>query len=91
MNNFGKLLQSFLTDYIIDECNWILDNLGDSVPLHFSAFSPKYKFSDRNKTQFKTLLKARVWITNTSDIICRDFTITIYINKFVITQFCVAL
>ena len=40
------------------ECNWILDNIGDSVPLHFSAFFPKYKFNDRKPTDFETLLKA---------------------------------
>ena len=43
---------------IKSECQWILENLGDSVPLHFSAFFPKFKFEDRNPTQFKTLIKA---------------------------------
>ena len=41
-----------------DECKWILDNIGDSVPLHFSAFFPKYKFTDREPTRYETLLKA---------------------------------
>ena len=40
------------------ECEWILKNLGDCVPLHFSAFFPKYKFSDRKPTGFETLIKA---------------------------------
>ena len=40
------------------ECDWILDNLGCNVPLHFSAFTPRYKFSDRYQTKFETLLKA---------------------------------
>ena len=40
------------------ECNWIVKNLGVDVPLHFSAFSPKYKFSDRKPTSFETLIKA---------------------------------
>ena len=40
------------------ECNWILDNLGDCVPLHFSAFFPHYKFQDRKQTGFETLIKA---------------------------------
>lgn len=40
------------------ECRWIIDNLGDCVPLHFSAFFPKYKFANRKPTEFSTLLKA---------------------------------
>ncbi len=40
------------------QVNWILDNLGDSVPLHFSAFHPCYKFSDRKPTSPETLFKA---------------------------------
>lgn len=43
---------------INDECRWILENLGDSVPLHFSAFFPNYKFSNRKATSFPTLIKA---------------------------------
>lgn len=44
--------------YIEKECEWILNNLGDSVPLHFSAFSPKYKFLNKKPTSFETLFKA---------------------------------
>lgn len=40
------------------ECEWILKNLGDYVPLHFSAFFPRYNFSDREATKFSTLLNA---------------------------------
>ena len=40
------------------ECEWILKNLGDSVPLHFSAFFPRYKYTDRLATDFSTLVKA---------------------------------
>lgn len=40
------------------ECRWIVENLGDCTPLHFSAFFPKYKFADRKATKFSTLLKA---------------------------------
>ncbi len=40
------------------ECDWILNNLGDNIPLHFSAFFPKYKFSDRFPTRFETLKNA---------------------------------
>lgn len=40
------------------ECEWISENLGDCIPIHFSAFSPKYKFAKRRPTSFETLLKA---------------------------------
>ena len=40
------------------ECEWILTNLGDCVPLHFSAFFPRYKFSGRKHTELSTLLRA---------------------------------
>ena len=43
---------------IKSECEWILENVGDCVPLHFSAFFPKYNFSNRKPTSFETLLKA---------------------------------
>lgn len=43
---------------IQSECNWILNTLGADVPLHFSAFFPQYKFTDRKRTEFATLLKA---------------------------------
>ena len=45
-------------DPIRKECEWILENLGDCTPLHFSAFYPQYKFEDRKPTTLKTLLKA---------------------------------
>ena len=40
------------------ECRWIMENLGDSVPIHFSAFFPKFKFENKEPTEFKTLIKA---------------------------------
>ena len=40
------------------ECEWITKNIGDCIPLHFSAFFPRYKFSNRKATEFSTLLKA---------------------------------
>lgn len=43
---------------LTNQCSWILNNLGDNVPLHFSAFFPRYKFSERKHTEFSTLLKA---------------------------------
>ncbi len=42
-----------------NECKWITDNLGNNVPLHFSAFYPRYKFNDRKSTSLQTLLNAR--------------------------------
>ncbi len=38
---------------------WLVDNLGTSVPLHFSAFHPSYKFSEYERTPLATLQKAR--------------------------------
>ena len=40
------------------ECEWILENLGDDIPLHFSAFFPKFKFLHRPATSFETLKNA---------------------------------
>ena len=45
-------------EYIEKECEWILNNLGDCVPLHFSAFFPKFKFENKNATCFESLKKA---------------------------------
>jgi len=41
------------------ECDWILKNLGDSVPLHFTAFHPDFKMIDKERTPEKTLIRAR--------------------------------
>ncbi|HBG60243.1 MAG: AmmeMemoRadiSam system radical SAM enzyme [Omnitrophica WOR_2 bacterium GWF2_38_59] len=38
---------------------WIFTNLGKNVPLHFSAFHPIYKMTDRKATPEETLIKAR--------------------------------
>ena len=38
---------------------WIADNLGFDVPLHFSAFHPDFKMRDKPPTPRKTLTKAR--------------------------------
>ncbi|MDD3435881.1 MAG: AmmeMemoRadiSam system radical SAM enzyme [Candidatus Gastranaerophilales bacterium] len=46
------------TEEITQECEWIMENLGDNVPLHFSAFHPAYKFMDRRPTKLSTLLLA---------------------------------
>jgi len=40
-------------------CAWILTNLGDSVPLHFTAFHPDFRMDNRPPTPPTTLLRAR--------------------------------
>jgi pyruvate formate lyase activating enzyme len=42
-----------------DMCQWIMDNLGEEVPLHFTAFHPDYKMLDIRATPMDTLQKAR--------------------------------
>ena len=44
---------------IKNECDWILQNLGSDVPLHFTAFHPDFKMTDKPKTPTSTLLQAR--------------------------------
>ncbi len=44
---------------ISEMVDWILENLGDSVPLHFTAFHPDYKLLDKPRTPSSTLIKAR--------------------------------
>jgi AmmeMemoRadiSam system radical SAM enzyme/AmmeMemoRadiSam system protein B/AmmeMemoRadiSam system protein A len=39
-------------------CEWVLDNLGDEVPLHFSAFHPDFRMQERGRTPHDTLLMA---------------------------------
>lgn len=40
-------------------CTWILENLGDEVPLHFTAFHPDFKMRDKPPTSPSTLNTAR--------------------------------
>lgn len=40
-------------------CQWIHQNLGVDVPLHFSAFHPDYKMMDIPATPVSTLVRAR--------------------------------
>ncbi len=46
-------------DELKAECNWIVENLGDEVPLHFSAFHPDFKMRNIPQTPYETLKKAR--------------------------------
>lgn len=39
-------------------CEWIKDNLGPGVPLHFSRFSPAYKLTSVHSTPISTLERA---------------------------------
>jgi len=40
-------------------CQWIVENLGVDIPLHFSAFHPDFKMLDKSATSLACLLKAR--------------------------------
>lgn len=44
---------------VINECNWILKNLGENIPLHFTAFHPDFKMRDKDRTPEKSLIDAR--------------------------------
>ena len=39
--------------------SWVVENLGESVPLHFTAFHPDFKLTDRPATPAATLKRAR--------------------------------
>jgi pyruvate formate lyase activating enzyme len=39
--------------------DWILENLGPDVPLHFTAFHPDFKLRDKSRTPPETLHRAR--------------------------------
>jgi len=41
------------------ECEWILKNLSDNIPVHFTAFHPDFKMNDKEHTPEYTLTKAR--------------------------------
>ncbi len=40
-------------------CQWIIENLGPDIPIHFSAFHPDFKMLNKNSTPLDTLLRAR--------------------------------
>jgi len=39
--------------------NWVMDNLGPDVPLHFTAFHPDWKMTDKPNTPLETVVRAR--------------------------------
>ena len=38
---------------------WVMDNLGPDVPMHFSAFHPDWKMTDKLNTPLETVVRAR--------------------------------
>ncbi|MCG9657027.1 AmmeMemoRadiSam system radical SAM enzyme [Vibrio mediterranei] len=38
---------------------WVMDNLGSEVPLHFTAFHPDFKMLDKTRTPADSLVRAR--------------------------------
>ncbi|MBL0730088.1 AmmeMemoRadiSam system radical SAM enzyme [Piscinibacter sp. HJYY11] len=46
-------------DEIEQMTRWLADHLGPDVPLHFTAFHPDYKMSDRPRTPMETLTRSR--------------------------------
>jgi len=40
-------------------CQWLAENLGQNIPLHFSAFHPDFKMLNKEVTPLTTLLRAR--------------------------------
>ena len=44
---------------IKNECDWILNNLGENVPLHFTAFHPDFKMLDKIPTPHSTLIRTK--------------------------------
>ena len=46
-------------DEIEKMCEWILKNLGDEIPLHFTAFHPDFKMRNKSRTPASKLDEAR--------------------------------
>ncbi len=44
---------------IAELCRWVVTNLGPDTPIHFSAFTPRYKLQNLPRTPAATLLRAR--------------------------------
>ena len=40
-------------------CGWTLKNLGDQIPIHFTAFHPDFKMMNKTRTPASTLKRAR--------------------------------
>lgn len=48
------------TNELKELCKWIYDNVGDDVPLHFSAFHPDFELLNVTRTPLKTLEMAKM-------------------------------
>jgi AmmeMemoRadiSam system radical SAM enzyme/AmmeMemoRadiSam system protein B/AmmeMemoRadiSam system protein A len=46
-------------DEIKQMCDWVLNAVGDDVPIHFSAFHPDFRMTEVPNTPHETLVKAR--------------------------------
>ena len=46
-------------DEVARQCDWLLEHVGDEVPLHFTAFHPDFKMTDIPRTPAETLQRAR--------------------------------
>lgn len=46
-------------DELKSMCDWIVTNLGEEVPVHFTAFHPDFKLTDRPPTPPSILIEAR--------------------------------
>lgn len=65
-------------DEIRKMAEWVLDAVGDDVPVHFSAFHPDFRMTDRPNTPHETLILARdlametglkhVYVGNVNDV-----------------------
>ena len=47
------------TNELTKMCQWIMNNLGPNIPIHFSGFHPDFKMMDTPATPAETLKKAR--------------------------------
>ncbi len=76
-------------------CDWILDALGDDVPVHFTAFHPDFRMQDRARTDPATLCMAYdiakqtglkyVYVGNTHDV-ARQSTYCHHCNELLIER-----
>ncbi len=49
---------------IQEMCDWMLQNVGDEVPMHFTAFHPDFKMRDKPPTPPETISRARAIAMN---------------------------
>ena len=47
------------TDELKELCEWVISNLGNETPIHFSAFHPNYKMTDKPRTSVEKLEQTR--------------------------------